>query len=52
LSANGFFYPKRNSGLGVWRPRYNGHLDVGMHVIAKPFNMSEFAGKVREMIDA
>ena len=29
----------------------NGHLDAGMHVIAKPFNMSEFANKVREMID-
>jgi PAS domain S-box-containing protein len=29
----------------------NGHLDVGMHVIAKPFNMSEFAKKVREMIE-
>jgi hypothetical protein len=29
----------------------NGHLDVGMHVIAKPFNMSEFANKVREMIE-
>jgi hypothetical protein len=30
----------------------NGHLDVGMHVIAKPFNMSEFSGKVREMVDS
>ena len=29
----------------------NGHLDAGMHVIAKPFNMSEFANKVREMIE-
>jgi hypothetical protein len=29
----------------------NGHLDVGMHVIAKPFNMAEFANKVREMIE-
>jgi PAS domain S-box-containing protein len=29
----------------------NGHLDAGMHVIAKPFNMSEFAGKVRRMIE-
>jgi hypothetical protein len=29
----------------------NGHLDAGMHVIAKPFNMTEFANKVREMID-
>jgi PAS domain S-box-containing protein len=29
----------------------NGHLDIGMHVIAKPFNMSEFSSKVREMVD-
>jgi PAS domain S-box-containing protein len=29
----------------------NGHLEAGMHVIAKPFNMSEFANKVREMIE-
>jgi PAS domain S-box-containing protein len=29
----------------------NGHLDVGMHVIAKPFNMFEFANKVRQMIE-
>jgi hypothetical protein len=27
----------------------NEHLDIGMHVIAKPFNISEFAKKVREM---
>lgn len=29
----------------------NGFLDAGMHVIAKPFVMSEFGGKVREMIE-
>jgi hypothetical protein len=29
----------------------NGHLDTGMHLIAKSFNMSEFANKVREMIE-
>jgi PAS domain S-box-containing protein len=29
----------------------NGHLDAGMHVIAKPFNMSEFTNKVRNMIE-
>ena len=29
----------------------NGHLDTGMRVIAKPFNMSDFANKVREMIE-
>jgi len=32
-------------------PIGNGHLDAGMHVIAKPFNMTEFANKVREMIE-
>jgi PAS domain S-box-containing protein len=29
----------------------NGLLDAGMHVIAKPFVMSEFGSKVREMIE-
>jgi PAS domain S-box-containing protein len=29
----------------------NGHLDPGMHVIAKPFGMIDFANKVREMIE-
>jgi hypothetical protein len=29
----------------------NGHLDPGMLVIAKPFGMSDFANKVREMIE-
>jgi CheY-like chemotaxis protein len=30
----------------------NGLLDAGMHVQAKPFAMSEFGGKVREMIES
>jgi CheY-like chemotaxis protein len=29
----------------------NGLLDAGMHVLAKPFAMSEFGSKVREMIE-
>ena len=29
----------------------NGLLDAGMHVIAKPFVMSEFGSKVSEMIE-
>jgi CheY-like chemotaxis protein len=29
----------------------NGQLDPGMHVIAKPFSMIDFANKVREMIE-
>jgi PAS domain-containing protein len=29
----------------------NGLLDAGMHVFAKPFAMSEFGSKVREMIE-
>jgi CheY-like chemotaxis protein len=29
----------------------NGQLDPGMHVIAKPFGMIDFANKVREMIE-
>jgi CheY-like chemotaxis protein len=29
----------------------NGDLDIGMHVIAKPFNISEFAKKVLEMME-
>ncbi len=30
----------------------NGHLDSGMHVIAKPFAMTQFGNKVRDMIAA
>jgi PAS domain S-box-containing protein len=30
----------------------NGLLDAGMHVLAKPFVMSEFGSKVREMIES
>jgi signal transduction histidine kinase len=29
----------------------NGHLDVGMQVIAKPFGVTDFGNKVREMIE-
>jgi CheY-like chemotaxis protein len=29
----------------------NGHLDPGMQVIAKPFAMTDFANRVREMIE-
>jgi CheY-like chemotaxis protein len=30
----------------------NGHLDVGMEILAKPFAMSTLGSKVREMIEA
>jgi CheY-like chemotaxis protein len=29
----------------------NGHLDAGMQVIAKPFAMTDFGNKVREIIE-
>ena len=29
----------------------NGHLDPGMEVITKPFAMSSFANKVREILE-
>ena len=29
----------------------NGHLEPGMEVITKPFAMTEFGNKVREIID-
>jgi hypothetical protein len=30
----------------------NGLLEAGMHVIAKPFAMTAFGNKVRELIEA
>jgi CheY-like chemotaxis protein len=30
----------------------NGHLEKGMHVIAKPFEMERLARKIRDMIDS
>jgi CheY-like chemotaxis protein len=29
----------------------NGHLDPGMEVITKPFPITEFGNKVRELVD-
>jgi hypothetical protein len=40
----------RASRFEFLRPRGNGNLEPGMNLIVKPFGMSEFANRVRELI--